>query len=114
MDAALLVERHLVVLELVAHVGAEELPLQELVRHPVGLRHAGGWDGTQPRQEGVVLRVLPLDLRQRRIAELRVVAIVANRGRPLWRALETGLIELLEQRILLRHTLGHGGVLGMG
>jgi len=74
------------------------------------LRHAGGRDGAEARQEGVVLRVLAGDLGQRHIAELRVVAIIAERGGLQRRALQDGLVVLLEQRVLSRHAIGHGRI----
>ncbi len=114
MDAVLLADRHLEVLQPVGDVAAGELALQELVREQVGVRHAGGGDGAQPLQVGVVLRVLPRDLRQRRVAELRVVAVIPHRGRPFRVVLQPVLVELFEQRVLFRDAVGDGSVLGVG
>ena len=112
VDTALLVHRHLIILQVVVDVLALQLPLEQAVAQQILVVHAVGGDGFQPLQEIVGFRMLACDFLQRNLAEQRVVAVVAEGGRALRRILEPGLIELIEQFILLRHAIGDGRRLG--
>ncbi len=77
LDAVQLIDRHLVVLELQSFERFLVTANHQLLVELVLLRHAGGIDGLEARQKSFRILALLLNMRQREIAELIVVAIVA-------------------------------------
>src|SRR6185437_5756332 len=69
--------------------------------------HSLGRNLLQPRQKRIRLRMLVRNGLQRVLRQQVVIAVVTQRRRPLRRVLQPRLVVLLEQPILLRHTVTH-------
>ena len=110
VDALLLVDGHLVVLEVEGLDALLELALHELVGEEILVGEAGGVDGGEADEVGLVLGVLRGDAGERVVGELVVVAVVADGGGALGGVLEAGLPLVFEEGVLGGDAVGYGGL----
>ena len=109
VDASLGIDRHLVVLQVVIIHPLLQVAEEEVVGGPVLLAESLGRDGLDARQKAGVDLVPVGDGGQRVVAELVVVAVVADGRGPGGGELEVRLPRLLEERVL-RGEAGLDGV----
>jgi hypothetical protein len=80
VDALLLVDGHLVSFEVEVLDALLELALHELVGEEILVGEAGGVDGGEADEVGLVVGVEPGDVGEGVVGELVVVAVVADGG----------------------------------
>jgi hypothetical protein len=113
VDAVHLVDRHLVVFELVVVETLLEDASEEVVGEDILLGEAGGGDGFEAGEVGDVGGVAAIDGGEGAVGELVVVAVVSEGGGALGGILEVGLIELFKESVLGSEARVDGGGLGV-
>jgi len=83
VDAVHLIDRHLPSPELRGGERFPKIPNHQVAIELLLLWKAGGIDGRELRQENAILREVPVYRRLRQVAELVVIALVAEYGREL-------------------------------
>jgi hypothetical protein len=106
VDAILLVNRHLVLFEVVVGDALPQDTNKEVVRELVLLGEPSGRDSFEPGQEGLVGLVELGDGIEGAVAKPVVISIVAESGGTLGKVPQIGLVLLVEKGVLGGETVG--------
>ena len=100
MDAVHLVDRHLVLFQIVVIDALLEYAAEKIVREQILLGESGGRDRLQASEVGDVGGVVAINCSQGAIPELIVVAIISKGGRAFGAFFEIGLVDLFKEGVL--------------
>jgi len=115
MNAALLVDGHLIFFEIVVGDALLEDADEQVVGELVLIGEAAGGDGVEAREKRFVCFVALGDGFERVVGELVVVAIVPEGGGALGEVAQVSFVLLIEKGVLSGYAIGYGlGGLGEG